>query len=134
MKQTNPSLVCLRCTVLCLEKASAHRGLRREEHTGGVVSSGRSSKVTQFKYFGRNYPEVARKPPRVLGDSSKQTMLKDGASFKGPHHRGPDTPTYIKIMTRGYKANVMEEWLSNFNLSLTWKRTWSAIIRSTSVV
>lgn len=111
MKQMNPSLVCLRSTVLCLEKASAHRGLRREEHTGGVVSSGRTSTITQFQYFGRNgknnnYPEVARKPPRVLGDSSKQKMLKEGPSFKGPHpqrhHRGSDIPTYIKIMTRGY--------------------------------
>lgn len=76
-KQINPSLVCLRFTVLCLEKASAHRGLRREEQTQVVwfPPGVASSKITQFKYLGRNsnayyYPEVTVKPLQpVLGDN-----------------------------------------------------------------
>lgn len=68
-RQINPSLVCLRLAVLCLEKASAHRGVRREEQTQVVwfPPGGESSKITQFKYLGRNcnasnYLEVTVKP------------------------------------------------------------------------
>lgn len=42
-KQINPSLICLHFTVLCLEKASAHRGTEAGgADTGGVASSGSS--------------------------------------------------------------------------------------------
>lgn len=67
-KRINPSLACLHFTVLCLEKAAAHRGLRREEPTQ-VVWSPRGvakSRITHIKYFSRkdnanNYPEVTVK-------------------------------------------------------------------------
>lgn len=68
-KQINPSLICLHFTVLCLEKASAHRGTEAEEQTQVVWSPQgvASSKITQFKYFSRNsnannYPAVTVKP------------------------------------------------------------------------
>lgn len=39
-KSINPSLVCLRLTVLCLEKARAHRGIEADPGAA-AISSGR---------------------------------------------------------------------------------------------